>query len=113
VVTGGDKAYLLEQVSGFVLPSYSEGFSIAALEAMAYSKPCVFSTRIGFASELQEAHAAEICEPQVAAVTQAMKKLLADEGHRNKLGQRARELFLKEYQINKVASDFILAMKQI
>jgi glycosyltransferase involved in cell wall biosynthesis len=49
----------------------------------------------------------------VAAVTQAMKKLLADEGHRNKLGQRARELFLKEYQINKVASDFILAMKQI
>jgi len=113
VVTGGDKAYLLEQVSGFVLPSYSEGFSIAALEAMAYSKPCVFSTRIGFATELQEAHAAEICEPQVAAVTQAMKKLLADEGHRNKLGQRARELFLKEYQINKVASDFILAMKQI
>jgi glycosyltransferase involved in cell wall biosynthesis len=113
VVTGGDKAYLLEQVSGFVLPSYSEGFSIAALEAMAYSKPCVFSTRIGFASELKEANAAEICEPQVDAVIQAMKRLLVDDAHRNEIGKRARALFLKEYQINKVASDFIIAMKQI
>lgn len=113
VVTGADKAYLLEQVSGFVLPSYSEGFSIAALEAMAYSKPCIFSTRIGFANELIAVHAAEICEPHVDGIIQSMNKILADEAYRTEIGQQARALFLRDYQINKVASDFLFAMKQI
>lgn len=113
VVMGADKAYLLEQVSGFVLPSYSEGFSIAALEAMAYSKPCIFSTRIGFANELIAVHAAEICEPHVDGIIQSMNKILADEAYRTEIGQQARALFLRDYQINKVASDFLFAMKQI
>lgn len=113
VVTGGDKAYLLEEVSGFILPSYSEGFSIAALEAMAYAKPCIFSTRIGFAEELKEARAAIICEPTFEGIVGAMKQLLDNENERNVISQHARELFLRDYQINKVASDFIIAMKQI
>jgi glycosyltransferase involved in cell wall biosynthesis len=113
VVTGADKAYLMEQVSSFILPSYSEGFSIAALEAMAYAKPCIFSTRIGFSDELQQARAAEICEPNVDGIIQSMNKVLADEACRKNIGQQARALFLRDYQISKVAKDFLFAMKQI
>jgi len=113
VVTGADKAYLMEQVSSFILPSYSEGFSIAALEAMAYAKPCIFSTRIGFSDELQQARAAEICEPRVDGIIQSMNKILADGAYRNEIGQQARALFLRDYRINKVAKDFLFAMKQI
>jgi glycosyltransferase involved in cell wall biosynthesis len=112
VVTGADKAYLLEQVSGFVLPSYSEGFSIAALEAMAYAKPCIFSTRIGFSDELKQANAAEICEPDVEGIIQSMNKLLGNALYRDEISHNARQLFIRDYQINKVASDFIMAMKQ-
>lgn len=113
VVTGPDKAYLLEQVNAFVLPSYSEGFSIAALEALAYSKSCVLSTRVGFAAELAAAKAAAICEPEENSVYHAMQWLLADKNRLRELEINARQLFLDHYQIEKVARDFMIAMKQI
>lgn len=113
VVTGADKAMLLQEVNAFILPSYSEGFSIAALEALAYSKPCVLSTRIGFADELIAAVAAEICEPTEDSVLNAMSKIVEDKSYQERLSINARSLFLEHYQIKKVAAAFLVAMKQI
>lgn len=113
VVTGANKAYLLEQVDAFILPSYSEGFSIAALEALAYSKQSILSTRIGFADELISADAALICEPSQASVLEAMQKLYADTALQTRLAKNARALFLANYQIEQVAADFIMAIKQV
>ncbi len=113
VVRGSNKAHLLEQVSGFILPSYSEGFSIAALEALAYGKPSVLSTRIGFASELIAADAALICEPTQDAVCQAMQTLVSDANLQKRLASNARALFLANYQIEQVASNFVNAIKQV
>jgi glycosyltransferase involved in cell wall biosynthesis len=113
VITGANKAYLLEQVSGFVLPSYSEGFSIAALEALAYGKPSIFSTRIGFADELIAADAALICEPTQASLYENMQVLLSNEALRERLANNARAMFLANYQIDRVAADFIFAIKQV
>ncbi|MFM6938899.1 MAG: glycosyltransferase [Aquirufa sp.] len=113
VVTGSNKAYLLEQVDGFILPSYSEGFSIAALEALAYSKPCILSTRIGFATELLTADAAMICEPKQEEVFHAMQTLVSDLELQKRLATNARSLFLADYQIERVASDFMMAIKQV
>ncbi|MEN9958768.1 MAG: putative glycosyltransferase [Bacteroidota bacterium] len=113
VVTGPNKAYLLEQVDAFILPSYSEGFSIAALEALAYSKPSIVSTRIGFADELISADAALVCEPSQASVFEAMQNLYQHPDLQNRLATNARALFLADYQIEQVASDFVLAIKQV
>lgn len=113
VVTGANKAYLLEQVDGFILPSYSEGFSIAALEALAYGKPCILSTRIGFAPELIAADAALICEPTKHSVLQSMHSLLADRDLQSRLAANARAMYLASYQIERVAADFIMAIKQV
>jgi glycosyltransferase involved in cell wall biosynthesis len=113
VVTGANKAYLLEQADGFILPSYSEGFSIAALEALAYSKPCILSTRIGFATELLAADAATICEPKQEDVFHAMQTLVSDLDLQKRLATNARSLFLADYQIERVASDFMMAIKQV
>lgn len=113
VVTGPNKAYLLEQVNAFILPSYSEGFSIAALEALAYSKPSIVSTRIGFADELIATDAALVCEPSKASVFAAMQNLYQHTDLQNRIAKNARALFLANYQIDHVASDFILAIKQV
>jgi glycosyltransferase involved in cell wall biosynthesis len=113
VVTGANKAFLLNEVDAFVLPSYSEGFSIAALEALAYSKPAILSTRIGFATELISADAALICEPELNSVYAGLSRIFLEEDYRNQLGSNARRLFLDHYQIKQVAQDFLIAMKQI
>lgn len=113
VVTGTNKAFLLEQVDAFILPSYSEGFSIAALEAMAYGKPSIVSTRIGFATELIAADAALICEPTQEAVLAAMQSLVSDTELQNRIASNARAMFLANYQIERIASDFIFAIKQV
>ena len=113
VVTGANKAFLLNEVDAFVLPSYSEGFSIAALEALAYSKPSVLSSRVGFASELIAADAAVICEPNTKSLYEGMHQVLVDEDYREQLSSNARKLFLEHYQIKQVAHDFLIAMKQI
>ena len=113
VVTGANKAFLLNEVDAFVLPSYSEGFSIAALEALAYSKPSVLSSRVGFASELIAADAAVICEPNTNSLYEGMHQVLVEEDYRVQLSSNARKLFLEHYQIKQVAHDFLIAMKQI
>lgn len=113
VVTGANKAYLLNQVDAFVLPSYSEGFSIAALEALAYSKPAILSTRVGFSTELISADAALICEPELNSLYAGLSRIYLEEDYRHQLSSNARRLFLDHYQIKQVAQDFLIAMKQI
>ena len=113
VVTGANKAFLLNQVDAFVLPSYSEGFSIAALEALAYSKPAILSTRVGFSTELISANAALICEPELNSLYAGLSRIYLEEDYRNQLSSNARQLFLHQYQITQVAQDFLIAMKQI
>ena len=83
------------------------------MEALAYSKPSILSSRIGFAEELISADAALICEPSLASVLEAMQKLYTDAALQTQLANNARALFLADYQIEQVAADFIVAIKQV
>ncbi len=59
----------------FILPSYSEGFSMAILEALACSLPCLITTACHF-PELADAEGAIVVEPEKNAVTQGLRELL-------------------------------------
>lgn len=58
MLTGTDKLAAFRDADAFALPSYSEGYSMAALEALLTGTPALFSDRVGFAAELREADAA-------------------------------------------------------
>lgn len=45
---GLEKYRLLHNADAFILPSYSEGFSMAVLEAMAFSKPVIITDECNF-----------------------------------------------------------------
>lgn len=110
LVSGAEKNYLYKRCNLVVLPSYSEGFSIAALEAMAYGKLSILSTKIGFSNEVQISNAGIIIEPTVNNLTAAFEDIFCQKNGFSTLKENARNLYITQFQslhISKKLFDFI------
>jgi glycosyltransferase involved in cell wall biosynthesis len=101
-----EKIYLFKKVNAFLLPSYSEGFSIAALEAISYGKACIFSKNIGFSNEAFEEHSALICDLSVKSLMEKMSLLINDYELNLLLSKNSRDLFLRNYQIDSISKRY-------
>ncbi len=81
----------------FILPSYSEGFSMAVLEALACRLPSLITTACHF-PEAAQAGGAVVVAPDLIAVTEGLRDLLertSDE--RRRLGEAGRRLVEDQY----------------
>ncbi|MGB3794982.1 MAG: glycosyltransferase [Alteraurantiacibacter sp.] len=107
---GQDKARLLSKVDAFILPSYSEGFPMAVLEAWSYKLP-VFMTREcnitqGFAARA----AIEISnEPRELAATLGAQ--LSSTAELTQIGLNGRRLVEEVYSWPRVVSDLAHAYR--
>lgn len=90
-VVGDQKVVLLQSADVFVLPSYSEGFAVAILEAMACRLPVVATTACHFPELATEGGGWE-CDPTVASLGRALRAALSASGservHRGEAGRR-------------------------
>ncbi|MEY4382531.1 MAG: putative glycosyltransferase, partial [Bacteroidota bacterium] len=98
LVSGAEKDYLYKKSTYVVLPSYSEGFSFAALEALAYGKCCILSNRIGFSQLVEKEQAALVFEPTYPKLLQQFTKVSAENFDANGLRKSARKLYLDNFQ---------------
>jgi glycosyltransferase involved in cell wall biosynthesis len=81
----------------FILPSYSEGFSMAILEALAARLPVVVTTSCHF-PELAAADGGIVVAPTADAVTRGLRDLLErSPAERAELGRRGRALVERQY----------------
>ena len=89
---------LLGLVNIFTLPSYREGLPRSILEAMAMELPVVATNIRGCREAVVEGETGLIVPPQDSkALAEALRKLLADEGLRSRLGQAGRQRVEAEY----------------
>lgn len=96
-VSGAKARRVWAAADAFTLPSYSEGFSMAILEALACSLPAVFTTACHF-PEAGAADAAVIVEPEADALTAALRGVLErSPEERRALGARGRRLVESDY----------------
>ncbi len=107
-MVGHASGALARQVWGaadlFVLPSYSEGFSMAILEALAARVPVLATTACHF-GELVDADAGVVVEPTLEGVTLGLRDLLdRSRLDRIALAERGRMLVEARYTWDGVAS---------
>jgi glycosyltransferase involved in cell wall biosynthesis len=95
-----EKCEALADAEMFVLPSHSENFGIAIVEAMALGVPVVITDQVGIHGEVSDHNAGIVIRPEVDSLTVAILKLLSDVSLRVTLGQNGVAL---------VRSDFALA----
>lgn len=81
----------------FVLPSFSEGFSVAVLEALAMGVPTIVSFPCHF-PEVAEANCGWVIEPKIPALELALREFFQMRaGELTRLGERARALIERRF----------------
>jgi glycosyltransferase involved in cell wall biosynthesis len=112
-VDGQTKIDLLLNSKVFALPSYSEGFSIAVLEALVYELPVVVSTETGLSNEIKEFHAGIVIELECDSVSSAITQILQNKELAEELAQNGKKLVEQKFETHKVCSRFDEVVKQL
>jgi glycosyltransferase involved in cell wall biosynthesis len=109
MVLGERKAALLARADLFVLPSYSENFGIALVEAMGAGLPIVISNRVNIWREIAAARAGLVVNPDAGEVAEAMLRLLDDPVAASAMGARGRRLAREQFSW-RAAGDQLVAV---
>jgi len=107
MLTGEKKRAALADADLFVLPSYSEGLSMAVLEAMAAGVPALVSAHVGLGRQAGEAQAVELTELNPEAITRGLDRLLGDPRRRETLRKNALRLVRDAYDLRQVAQQLL------
>ena len=97
----------------FVLPSYSEGFSIAALEAMICGVPSLVSDRVGFGEYIKEHHAAYVTKLEVSDVANGILQILGNPDYAKTISKNAKNMVINNFDIRIVANQLLEEYKKV
>lgn len=92
MIEGEDKRAALAAASLFVLPSYSENFGIAVLEAMAAGLPVAISNQVNLWREVEAGGAGLVAPCDTDAFTALLERLLGDPDEARRMGEAGRRL---------------------
>ena len=108
MLVGDEKLAALRDADIFALPSYSENFGMAVVEAMAAGLPVVISDQVKIWREVEGAGAGLVAPCDPAEFSQALRSLLVDLARRCRLGEAGRALVDEKFSWD-VVMDQLLA----
>jgi glycosyltransferase involved in cell wall biosynthesis len=113
-VTAQRKGEELARAAIFCLPSHAEGLPMALLEAMAAGKAVVSTGVGGIPDALRDGDNGLMVEPgNVAALAQALGRLIGDDEERRRLGARARATIEQEFESGVVIGQISAVYRQL
>lgn len=92
----------------FTLPTYSESFAIAALEALATGTPSLLTEHVGFGDYLRSYQAAHLCEPTEQSVYDGLNYLLDNPEKAAQLAHNAQRMIASECDIDVLARRLLI-----
>jgi glycosyltransferase involved in cell wall biosynthesis len=107
MILGDEKIAAFRESDVFVLPSYSENFGMAVIEAMSFGLPVVITRGVGVSKEVETAGAGLVVEKDIEQVAEAILKFLENPAMAKKMGEAGRELVKKEFSSDNVAERFL------
>lgn len=105
MLEGEDKRAALAAASVFVLPSYSENFGIAVLEAMAAGVPVAISDQVNLWREVEHGGAGLVSPCDADAFTALLERLLNDPAAARSMGEAGRTLAREKFTWPRIASE--------
>jgi glycosyltransferase involved in cell wall biosynthesis len=110
---GAEKQAAFADSDVFVLPSYSENFGIAVVEAMAAGCPAVVSDQVAIHSDIAAAHAGLVVRCDAGELADALCHMLSDRAVRSGMGFNGKCLTQTHYSLETVTSRLMCAYNSI
>ncbi len=112
-VYGKDKRRLLEQAMLLVLPSYSENFGNAVLEAMQAGCPVVVTPEVGLAPVVQRSGAGLVVAGEPESLAQAIGRIRGEPDLRHQMGSAGRRTVTEQFTWAAVAEQMEVLYRSI
>lgn len=97
-VSGKEKSDLLRSADIFCLPSWTEAFPLAVLDAMAYGLPCLVTNVGAIREAIREGQEGCFFEPtNTHSLTSALNRMISDRDGLERMGRSARLRFKEHF----------------
>ncbi|MFA4903620.1 MAG: glycosyltransferase [Desulfobaccales bacterium] len=113
MLLGPEKLAVLRDADMFVLPSYSENFGIAVIEAMAAGLPVIISDKVNIWREVQAGGAGRVVPCDAGPLAEQILELLAQPELARQMGLNGRTLVQERFQWPRIAQNLAAAYAQI
>ncbi len=110
---GEEKRRAFTDANVFILPSYSENFGVAILEAMACGVPVIISDQVGIHPDVSQAEAGIVVKTNVDSLADAMTQLLEHPEMAKKMGENGRKLVEEKFTVEKVIPQVIALYEKV
>ncbi len=107
MLLGRDKIAAFQDSDLFVLPSYSENFGIAVVEAMYFGLPVIITKNVGISPSVEQWQAGIVIEKDKRQLVDAILKILNNPALAKKMGQKGKQLAVTEFSWPEIAEKFI------
>lgn len=102
----------IESADIYIMPSFSEGFSMSLLDAMACAKPSLLTSGCSMNYFFQSDFFVR-CEPYSQDIARGMKEIFSRKDHWVSMGNNARNLIESDFRWDKIARSILIDYERI